>query len=1372
MGKLKKTWIILAIFCISQIIFSGFAFVSPMLVINNTGNNAKILPMRKWCQQIINNCAYPIGILMYPSSATKSFFENKPSCVVLSECVKTIKCPGTLPTNTEWNTSSNYVQTFDGFKWVPTKTAHYDATPASDDCRYDCKTNYSWNGTSCIADTRTYTCAAKPIGTVRNTVGNYLQTWNGTTRTPLDSTTSYSTTVSTNSCKYKCDVWYRWDTTTSSCINTCALPWWWWTKTHWETITAYDKTSGTCTTNNCASETRTCNGALWTFDWTYQYASCTQNANTQSCVIANGVGTQSCTAWSTSRWTCNVVSCNAGYRASWNTCVNTCALPWWGTITNGQSVTAYDKTSGTCTTNNCASETRTCNGTLWTLNGTYQYASCTPNANTQSCIIANGVGTQSCTAWSTSRWTCTLVSCNAGYRPLWNTCINTCTLPWWWTITDGQPVTAYDKTSGTCPTNNCASQIRVCNGTLWTLNGTYTYQNCTANANTQSCTVSNGWGNQSCAIWSTSRWSCIVNRCTTDYYDDGWANDCVHVGNWYYSNSTSTTRTACTNYPDTASRNYTYTSAGNGTNSCTATYTELCWLDLYENPIGVCSAVGNWYFSPINNNSRTLCTNYPDTASRDYTYTSDGNGANSCTATYTELCWLDLYETSNWVCSAVGNWYFSPINNNSRTLCTNYPDTASRDYTYTSDGNGANSCTATYTELCWVDLYETSNWVCSAVGNWYFSPANNNNRTSCTNKPSYSTYTTDGNGTNTCSRTCDTWYHTEDGVTCISNTKTTSCTGKPLGTTYYTATDITQTWNTSLSAWLPSAVATYSTTASTTECRYTCAAWYLRNGSSCVAWCKTNSDCSLWKICQWYVAPTRKCLGTQLNNWSCSQEPLPWFCDSEDSPCSTYDTYYDCQDTDRCHLGKPGICNRNWTSCIWITSQTTCSATAWCSVSNTSSEVFWTCVTPTPVCGNDIVEIGETCDWGSQSCSIGGVAGTQLCNNTCSWYGTCLVSPCIASYNTDVCWWCKWSWTMSSCDNRECTPDGLEDAIWNCSYAWITKQCYSVLGDPCNTSTCFTSGTQVKTADGISKNIENIQIGDELLGQDDQINTVIAYDRPNLGERKLYSINNGPYFVTHEHPFMTIWWWKSISPEATRREMPNFEILPLKVGDILIKENNEIEYIWSIQSTTADPEIPLYNFKLDGNNTYYANGYLVHNKLYDWDGCTLSSQCACGSCVGWVCCPTGGGWCFKEWTQVRLPDGTTTAIENIQTGNIVLWSENTQNTVLKLFKIWNNNWDLYAINNSDYFVTDTHPFMTTEGWKSLNPVWSSKENPGMIFWQLEIGDILITEQGTTIIYSLEKTAYAWYVYNFRLDGNKTYYADWYLVHNVEIKSVE
>ncbi|HCY20842.1 TPA: hypothetical protein DIC40_03155 [Patescibacteria group bacterium] len=63
--------------------------------------------------------------------------------------------------------------------------------------------------------------------------------------------------------------------------------------------------------------------------------------------------------------------------------------------------------------------------------------------------------------------------------------------------------------------------------------------------------------------------------------------------------------------------------------------------------------------------------------------------------------------------------------------------------------------------------------------------------------------------------------------------------------------------------------------------------------------------------------------------------------------------------------------------------------------------------------------------------------------------------------------------------------------------------------------------------------------------------------------------------------------------------MPNFEILPLKVGDILIKENNEIEYIWSIQSTTADPEIPLYNFKLDGNNTYYANGYLVHNKLYD-----------------------------------------------------------------------------------------------------------------------------------------------------------------------------
>lgn len=143
---------------------------------------------------------------------------------------------------------------------------------------------------------------------------------------------------------------------------------------------------------------------------------------------------------------------------------------------------------------------------------------------------------------------------------------------------------------------------------------------------------------------------------------------------------------------------------------------------------------------------------------------------------------------------------------------------------------------------------------------------------------------------------------------------------------------------------------------------------------------------------------------------------------------------------------------------------------------------------------------------------------------------------------------------------------------------------------------CFTADTMVTMADGSEKQICDVEIGEVLLGMDGEENVVLRFDRPVLGKRAVFSFNGGKPFVTHEHPFMTSKGWKSLSPHATKEENAIVEVDLLMVGDYLEQIGNPLIRLDSIEKHDFDPETPLYNFYLSGNNTYYADGYLVHNK--------------------------------------------------------------------------------------------------------------------------------------------------------------------------------
>jgi len=155
----------------------------------------------------------------------------------------------------------------------------------------------------------------------------------------------------------------------------------------------------------------------------------------------------------------------------------------------------------------------------------------------------------------------------------------------------------------------------------------------------------------------------------------------------------------------------------------------------------------------------------------------------------------------------------------------------------------------------------------------------------------------------------------------------------------------------------------------------------------------------------------------------------------------------------------------------------------------------------------------------------------------------------------------------------------------------------------CNRDTgqcsCFIAGTEVQMADGSVKNIEDVTIGEQVLGTDGVANTVLGYDRPMLGTRLLYSFNGGEYFVTAEHPFLTTDGWKSLSVPALIAEDPDLAealgVTTLEVGDEIMRLDGTTQLIETIDSQAA-PDQQLYNFILDGNNTYHADEYVTHNK--------------------------------------------------------------------------------------------------------------------------------------------------------------------------------
>ena len=308
---------------------------------------------------------------------------------------------------------------------------------------------------------------------------------------------------------------------------------------------------------------------------------------------------------------------------------------------------------------------------------------------------------------------------------------------------------------------------------------------------------------------------------------------------------------------------------------------------------------------------------------------------------------------------------------------------------------------------------------------------------------------------------------------------------------------------------------------------------------------------------------------------------------------------------------------------------------------------------------------------------------------------------------------------------------------------------------------CFVQGTAITMADGSTKLIENVEIGDQLLGKDGVVNTVLEYVRPRLGNRLLIAFNGKHPFMTSDHPVsMKDGTWKSIDPVATNSEYPelaDLDITQLVVGDTIATPDSTGFEILSVETHPASEELQLYNFSLDGNNTYVADNLVVHNK-----GCV-------GSASTGVSCGCG---CFVEGTKITMADGSIKSIEDIAIGEQLIGKDGVVNTVLEYLRPVLGNRTLIAFNGGVPFITDDHPVLMKDGtWKSVDPTATLSKYVKLTdrnIGQLTVGDTIATPDGAGFeIVSIERHQdhKDLQLYNFSLDGNNTYVANDLVVHN-------
>jgi hypothetical protein len=185
----------------------------------------------------------------------------------------------------------------------------------------------------------------------------------------------------------------------------------------------------------------------------------------------------------------------------------------------------------------------------------------------------------------------------------------------------------------------------------------------------------------------------------------------------------------------------------------------------------------------------------------------------------------------------------------------------------------------------------------------------------------------------------------------------------------------------------------------------------------------------------------------------------------------------------------------------------------------------------------------------------------------------------------------------------------VTNVVYNCDCACSTDTC------------CFLEGSEVVMADGSRKKIEDIRVGEYLLGPYGEANPILAWNRPSLGSRRMAMIN-GEHATTLDHchlrpdrSFGAVSVTEYLTGEngsvetviladgtKERWVLPGFReedlhmVTAIEVGDDLVGYQNG-ETVARKVDTLELMDLPsdtiLYSFVVGGSHVYFVNDYCV-----------------------------------------------------------------------------------------------------------------------------------------------------------------------------------